>query len=250
VITFYSLDEARKGVHDALCDSFNTPLAMSTIIDLISKTNLYLRDNEKTPVNPNAYLSIASVKEIARWITRLLDIFGLDGASSTANGGDRIGWSTSQKGESSNAEETAMPYVRVLSKYRDQVKKLSISNPNDSISKELLSISDTVRDDLVPLGVSLEDRNSANDEPALVKFVSPTELIATREEKRKIAAEREGNKEKARLERERLEAEKLDKSKLSHLEMFKTEEYEEWDENGLPIKEKGARKLPSRKARN
>jgi cysteinyl-tRNA synthetase len=83
------------------------------------------------------------------------------------------------KSETGNAEEIAMPYVRVLSKYRDQIKKLAISNPTTSISKEQLVLSDNVRDEgLIPLGVSLEDRNSAHGEPALVKFVPASKLIA------------------------------------------------------------------------
>lgn len=94
-----------------------------------------------------------------------------------------------------------------------------------------------------------EDRNSVNHEPALVKFVPSSELIAARDEKRKIAAERERNKERARLERERVEAEKLEKGKLSHLEMFKSDEYEEWDEHGIPTKEKGGNEVSKSKSK-
>lgn len=247
-----SLEKARKAVHEALCDSFNTPLALSVITDIITKANIYLKQNEKTPSNPSAYISLAAIKEIARWLTRLLTIFGLDASSSAVDGGDRIGWSTGDTTTASgDVEETAMPYVRVLSKYRDAVKQLAINNHSASISKELLSLSDNVRDeDMVPLGISLEDRNSANGEPALVKFVPAEQLIAAREEKRKIVREKEEKKEKARLERVIIEKEREDKAKLSHLDMFRTDEFEEWDENGIPTREKGGNELTKSRSKN
>lgn len=99
---YQKLDQARKTVHDALCDSFNTPIALAVISDIIGKTNIYLKENEKSPAQPDAYISMAAVKEVARWITRLVAIFGLDAASGASDGGDRIGWSSDEKGKRVN----------------------------------------------------------------------------------------------------------------------------------------------------
>jgi cysteinyl-tRNA synthetase len=60
---------------------------MSAIAGLISKTNIYLKENEKSARQEDANISVATVKEIARWITRMVTIFGLEAAASS-DGGD------------------------------------------------------------------------------------------------------------------------------------------------------------------
>lgn len=50
-------------------------------------------------------------------------------------------------------EAAAMPFVRTLSRFRDQVRKLGRTNP------ELMALCDKLRDeDLVQLGVALDDQ--------------------------------------------------------------------------------------------
>lgn len=221
------LDTARANLHAALCDNFNTSEAMKVITDLIGETNKYMA---ATP-------ALASVKEIARWITRIVNIFGLD-SSSTPNGEDKIGWSDAASG-GRNTDELVMPYLRALSAFRDAVRQLAIANPKDTASSELLTLSDKLRDyDLAVLGVALDDRDSADGKPALIKFVPAEELIAAREEKERRAAEKERKKEEARLKREEEERKKGEAAKVSHRDMYRTEEWSEWDEDGLPTKDK------------
>ncbi|KAI9869545.1 MAG: hypothetical protein M1830_005408, partial [Pleopsidium flavum] len=50
-------------------------------------------------------------------------------------------------------------------------------------------------------------------------------------------AERERQKQKAKEDRDREAAKKTDKGRLSQLEMFRTNEYTAWDDEGLPIKD-------------
>jgi cysteinyl-tRNA synthetase len=51
-----------------------------------------------------------------------------------------------------------MPYLRVLSSFRDGVRQLAIAK-NDNALKEVLKLCDTLRDDdLVSLGVALDDQ--------------------------------------------------------------------------------------------
>ena len=53
-----------------------------------------------------------------------------------------------------------MPYLKVLSSFRDNVRRLAISKDPDAL-KEILSVCDKIRDvDLVPLGVALDDQDS------------------------------------------------------------------------------------------
>jgi len=211
-----------------LCDSFDTALALESLADLIRNANVYM--------NSNAHVSVEVLKELARWITRMVEIFGLTIPQGDQVAADRIGWSVDgTSSENLNKEEAAIPYVRVLSKFRDAMKRLAIANTSLPISREILALSDTIRDDdLVSLGVSLEDRNSARGEPALVKFAPVETLIAARDEKRRLAAEAGAKKEAVRIEKEK----KVEKAKVSPTEIFKTDEYSEWDVEGVPIKSK------------
>lgn len=51
-----------------------------------------------------------------------------------------------------------MPYLRTLSSFRDEIRKLAITGGNDAV-KDILLLCDKLRDtDLVPLGVALDDQ--------------------------------------------------------------------------------------------
>ena len=51
-----------------------------------------------------------------------------------------------------------MPYLRVLSSFRDGVRKVAIAK-GDHALKDILALCDKLRDDnLVPLGVALDDQ--------------------------------------------------------------------------------------------
>jgi hypothetical protein len=51
-----------------------------------------------------------------------------------------------------------MPYLRVLSSFRDGIRQLAMSK-GDGAAKDILALCDKLRDsDLVPLGVALDDQ--------------------------------------------------------------------------------------------
>ncbi|KAH8153481.1 uncharacterized protein LAJ45_02294 [Morchella importuna] len=230
---FKELDKTRAAVHAALCDNFNTADAMKALTDLITETNKYM---SATP-------ALAAPKEVARYITRIVTVFGLDPLS-TPSGEDRIGWSdptstTSTTSSAETPEEALLPYLRALSTFRDAVRKLAIANPDAPTSAPLLTLSDNLRDyDLAALGVSLDDREFANGKPALIKFAPAAELVAAREEKVRRAEEKERRKEEARVKREEEERRRSEAASVSHLVMYRTEEWGEWDEEGMPVRDR------------
>lgn len=251
-----ALESAQAAVHDYLCDSFNTPGAMSVISELITKYN----SADKSTLNPK------DVEAVARWITSMVNIFGLNGSAPPDS--PEIGWSgidvpevakpylyplsamrdslrqvaRSKTGVSQDKikeivettavpeqdiPEEAQPYAGVLTDFRTKVSSLGQS---DSLGKEILSLCDRVRDiDLFELGVYLEDRDN---QPALVRPVTK-ELIQAREEKAARARQKQLEKQKA--EQEALK--RAEKGKLSHLEMFRTNEFSAWDEDGIPTRD-------------
>ncbi|GFF46695.1 hypothetical protein CNMCM6936_001835 [Aspergillus lentulus] len=263
-----ALEAAKKATFDHLCDSFNTQGAMSAISELISKYN----GADKSTLNPK------DVEAVARWVTSMVNIFGLNGKATADS--TEIGWTgidvpeeakpflyplssmrdslrqaarakegvTAEtvaeivnKGEvpEQDLTESAKPYAELLSNFRTKVSSIQQS---ESLGKEILALCDRVRDiDLFDLGIYLEDRDNL---PALVRPVT-RELIQAREEK--AARARQKQIEKENKEKEALK--KLEKGKLSHLELFRTNEYSAWDEEGIPTRDAAGEEITKSRAK-
>ncbi|KAI0081961.1 cysteinyl-tRNA synthetase [Panus rudis PR-1116 ss-1] len=221
------LHQSQSAFRAALCDSFNTPEALDVLRQLVSATNVYINSR-------GANLDVGVVERIARWIGKMLRMFGLGEGEIS-----EIGWGQEQSFEEGgvNREEILMPYLRTLSSFRDGVRKVAISKSENAL-KDILTLCDKLRDiDLVPLGVALDD---VEDGKALVKLVPPAELIKAREEKR-AQAEAKAAKKAAAIEAERqAKLAKLEKGRIPPQEIFRPPNvpegtYSSWDENGIPL---------------
>ncbi|KAK9471413.1 cysteinyl-tRNA synthetase [Dipodascopsis tothii] len=228
------LDRARAAVHAALCDNVATPAALQALADLVGRANVYISA-------ARAAASVSLLAETARYVTRILETFGFEAHP------DRLGWAAAVAADAAagSKEETVMPYVQVLSRLRDTVRKQAIAKaPYASILLEC----DRVRDvDLVDLGISLDDRDG--DLGALVKFVDKAELLrqrAEKEDKERVKAER---KQKAKDEEARKLRERLEKGKTDPKLMFRTPEYSAWDDAGLPTADKDGGEIAKSKAK-
>lgn len=162
----------------------------------------------------------------------MLRMFGL-GEGHTSE----IGWGHEEEGAGGvNREETLMPYLRVLSSFRDGIRQLAISK-NDNVMKDILKLCDKLRDDdLVSLGVALDDQE---DGKALVKLVSPAELLKAREEKRQKLDAQAAKKAAAAEEARQKRLAKMEKGRVPPEEIFRPPNvpdgtYSRWDEHGLP----------------
>lgn len=254
------LQVAEEKVRDALLDSFNTPLAMTTISALINAYNSA----------PKSDLTALDQRNIALFVTRMVNVFGLNG-SEHANS-EEIGW------RGIEIPDAAKEYVYPLSKMRDELRQAAIAksitaekvqeivstspgledlpssgrprpsyaralsefsknaleviSPVESgdLSKQILALCDRVRDvDLWQLDIYLEDRENA---PALVRPVTEGLKAARRERE-----DKERQKEEAKAKREREALEKLQRGRLSPADMFKpphSTEYSAWDPDGVP----------------
>ncbi|KAK3379159.1 tRNA synthetases class I (C) catalytic domain-containing protein [Lasiosphaeria ovina] len=253
-----SLEKAKADVDTALCDSFNTSAVMRILSDLVTESN------------SAEALSDQTVILLARWITRIVTIFGLDPEGDISNL-DRIGWSgldipalakpyiypASQLRDkvrtlacSGSVDHTAIaeladgitiaasalvvepsaPYYQVLQQFRTNVKALAAQQ---SPAKDLLALCDQLRDvHLWNLGIYLEDREEP--QPALVRPLDKL-IIEARTERESAGTA----KTKAKLEQKAKDAEREkelhERAKVDPLLMFRTsEEYLEWDESGIP----------------
>ncbi|KAI5291632.1 hypothetical protein KEM54_002562 [Ascosphaera aggregata] len=266
-----ALKTAQDSVHTHLCNSFNTPGAMQAISEFISKYNSA----------DKASLPIEDVQAAGRWVTYMVNVFGLNGNASPDS--ETIGWA------GIDIPDSAKTYLYPLSEMRDTLRFVakktavtrdsldavvdngraaiskeatgdeaaelfrkvlssfcdelaSLEPTSNSVEKEILGLCDRLRDvDLFDLGVYLEDRDN---QPALVRPVT-RDLIEARQEKEERARQKQRDKE----EREREALKKAEKGKLSHLEMFKTKEYSAWDAEGLPTKDAEGNELTKSKAK-
>ena len=246
-----ALERAKGKFHEALCDSFDTPAAMRVISDLI------------TAYNSEKHVSLSTSLAVGHWITDMVHMFGLDPRDRKA---DRIGWT------GIDIPHTAKPFIFPLAQLRDRVRGQAINNainieelgpmedkdcyppPVQSYAnanadfqraimalhaanapaKDYLAACDHVRDTVLwDLGIYLEDRENA---PALVRPLSNS-LRQERQDREASLVAKAAAKQKAKADAEQAERERLERGKLSPLDMFRTSEFSEWNEEGMPVKD-------------
>ncbi|KAN0091593.1 tRNA synthetases class I (C) catalytic domain containing protein [Tylopilus felleus] len=220
------LNESKLSFRSALCDSFNTPEALKILRDLVSRTNVYINSRGKA-------LNVALIEQSARWVGDMLRMFGLG-----EGGKFELGWGqeTTSDGDAANREDFLLPYLRALSSFRDGVRQLAIAK-GDNPLKEILKLCDRLRDDdLVPLGVALDDQE---DNRALIKLVPPSELIKARDEKRQRLEAQAARKAVLAQAEEAKRLVKLERGRTPPTELFKPPNvpegiYNRWNEQGIP----------------
>ncbi|OBA23044.1 cysteinyl-tRNA synthetase [Metschnikowia bicuspidata var. bicuspidata NRRL YB-4993] len=221
------LAQAQLDAHAAFCDNLSSPTVLRVVSDLVSKSNTFIQGT----VTGKHELRFEPLVEITNWIVRILEILGFEARA------DRLGWidSAETSGTSSaSAEDVAMPYVKALSQFRDLVRELAIRKAD---SGEILGASDTLRSDLIKLGISLDDRPSGG---ALVKFLNQQEkeeLIKQQQAKEQQALEKAQKKKQQAEANAKKEQERLAKMKIRPQDLFQDKTaYSEWDAEGIPTK--------------
>ena len=265
-----ALERAQIATNNALCDSFNTPQVLEAIERLITTINssdapdrssvlkaaewvtnmvtIFGLNGNASPADSSIGWSGIEIPEASKPVVSALSQMR-----------DRLRTVSKLSLESSTelTDEILQPILRdptysadIGSEAPAELKHILDSLRNDAShlkaskgkAKDILQLCDRVRNiELWDQGIALEDRLP---QPALIRPVT-REL---REKKEKERAEKEareqgkGEKErqkaKAKADREQEAAAKADKGRLSHLEMFKTDEYLEWNDSGMPTKDK------------
>lgn len=208
---------AKDSVHNSLCDNVDTKGALEAIRDIVTHCNIYIKQNK----NPNTLL----LRDIAVYITKIFTIFGAISSSH-----DAIGFPIDNETTNANMEETVMPYLEILSNFRESVRDHAKVLKANSILQEC----DKLRDDILPtVGVRLEDESG---DSCKVKLVNKEELLKEREAKKKADQEKILEKEKRKAEAAAAAAAKEAQRRIPPTEMFKLEKdkYSQFDDKGLP----------------
>lgn len=222
-----ALTEAQYDAHNAFCDNLSTPQVLKVIQDLVSKTNNYIQQSS----NNATILRIEILNSVTNWVVKILNILGFQTRP------DGLGWldSSDSNDQVGNKEDILLPYIKVLSQFRDSVRNLAINK--EDISK-VLAETDKIRSSLIELGVSLDDRPNGS---ALVKFLNEQELKDLKEQqlaKERQLQEKEEKKKQQALLNAKKEEERLAKMKINPKDLFQDKSlYSEWDESGIPTKD-------------
>uniref|UniRef100_A0A8B9VCG9 Cysteine--tRNA ligase, cytoplasmic n=2 Tax=Anas TaxID=8835 RepID=A0A8B9VCG9_9AVES len=222
--------DKKAAIHEALCDNIDTRSVLEEMRSLVSQSNSYIAAKKSSRQMPNRLL----LENISSYLTQMLKIFGAiesDDVIGFPVGGNKI--------ITLQIESTVMPYLQVLSEFREGVRQIA----REKKVTEVLQLSDALRDDILPeLGVRFEDHEGL---PTVVKLVDKDTLLKEREEKKKIEEEKKRKKEEAARKKQEQEAAKLAKMKIPPHEMFKLErdKYSIFDENGFPTHDAEGKEL-------
>jgi cysteinyl-tRNA synthetase len=213
---------ARQSVHESLLDNFNTKDAMAALLKVINEANTYLRLPQVRP-------SVLLLRAIATYVTQILKVFGV------IDGEDDFGFG-SGGGDANAASGGGEQYIETLVSFRESIRNaaLEAAKGGDSAAaiQSVLQICDALRDEVLPkVGVRLEDRPTGTmwnlEDPEVM-----AKELAEKEAKEKEA--QISKLEKQLIAREK-ECEKINNSMVKPQDMFRTDEFKEWDEAGVPI---------------
>ncbi|XP_022083673.1 cysteine--tRNA ligase, cytoplasmic-like [Acanthaster planci] len=219
----------RSKVNEALCDSIDTKTAMESMRALIGQCNVYIQDRRTVKATPNRML----LQNAAVFITKMLRVFG------AIEGDEPIGFPLSGATQNANVEETVMPYLQVLSEFREKVRQTA----RQQKAVDILKLCDALRDDILPdLGVRLEDRDEG---AAVVKLVDRETIMRERQLAKQQAEEKQRKKEEAKRKEQEKQAAKDAQRRIPPSQMFlqETSKYSSFDEKGMPTHDAEGKEL-------
>ncbi|XP_070687265.1 cysteine--tRNA ligase, cytoplasmic [Pempheris klunzingeri] len=224
-----SFYDRKFAVHEALCDNMDTRSAMEEMRLLVGQSNSYIAARKSAKLRSNRML----MESIAMYLTNMLKVFG------AIEGSEPIGFPMGGQSQNIDLESTVMPYLSVLSDFRESVRKIA----REQNVMPLLQLCDVIRDGtLVELGVRLEDHEGL---PTVVKLVDKETLLKEREEKKMVEEEKKKKKEEAAKKKQDQEMAKQEKMKIPPSEMFRpeTDKYSKFDETGFPTHDAEGKEL-------
>ncbi|XP_070850101.1 probable cysteine--tRNA ligase, mitochondrial isoform X2 [Chaetodon trifascialis] len=148
------LAETKSSVAKALAEDFNTPHAISAVMNLVYHANCQLQPVSKSsgaPRSPAVFAAMIS------YIRGVLDVFGIDQLHS-------------EEADAVSHYGRLEGVVEQLARFRSEVRAFALTrsttgSPKPGIHPEripLLKACDTLRNDLAPLGVLIKDRGATS----------------------------------------------------------------------------------------
>lgn len=203
---------AQSSVHDALCDSIDTPTVMRHLRGLVSACNVYVDEGSS-----NVHL----LETISLYVTKMLKIFGAIPSNMS------IGFPVEDEGI--DMESAVIPFASLLSDFREEVRQISLQEK----SQQLLALCDNLRDERLPgLGVLMEDQGGRR----VLKYVGKEFALKEKEKKALALAEKQRNKDEQKKKEEELKRAREAAAAIPPEDLFRsqTQKYSQFDEKGIP----------------
>ena len=215
---------ARQSVHESLLDNFNTKDAMLALLKVIGEANGYLR-------TPGVKPSMLLFRSIATYVTEILKVFGV------INGSDDFGFGSGGDGKGESPDGSGSEsYIGAMVAFRENVRNVALEAAKGGDAKaaiqSILKICDGLRDEVLPtMGVRLEDRPTGT----MWNLEDPEVMMKEMAEKAAKEKEIQAGKLEKQLVARVKELDKVKSSMVQPRDLFRTEEFKEWDESGVPI---------------
>merc|ERR1711957_968220 len=166
------------------------------------------------------------LRAIATYVSQILCVFGV------IDGADDFGFGSGGDGNCSGSES----YIGAMVSFRENVRNAALEAAKGGDAKfaiqSILKTCDGLRDEILPaLGVRLEDR--ATD--TLWNLEDPEVMLKEMAEKAAKEKEAQIGKLEKQLVARTKELEKVKNSMVKPQDLFRTEDFREWDESGVPI---------------
>jgi cysteinyl-tRNA synthetase len=162
-----SLESAQSEFGGALSDSLDTPKAMRVIYDLIKDANIHISTYK-------ASVDVQELEKVARWVTKIVGILGLDANAYPPY--DGLGWASSPSNNISDPKKAVAPYAKL---HKDIVGEV-----------EGLHVDSEALDALLKLDVEAEFSSVVSTGPSSIETLSMPYLRAVsqiRDELRRLA---------------------------------------------------------------
>ena len=163
------LAQAKKELEAALVNSFDTPQSLRVIADVIRKANIHISEHSTN-------LDLPALEAIARWVTKIVGIFGLDANAAPPYEG--LGWAPAEIAADVDLRTVVQPFENVYNTVLSKFKALELPE-SDAITSLLSQTPDTGFQALVSSGVR-------DLEKLAMPYLQPVSRL--RDELRRIAA--------------------------------------------------------------
>ncbi|KAI4863215.1 tRNA synthetases class I (C) catalytic domain-containing protein [Hypoxylon rubiginosum] len=137
------LDQVKKDVETALTNSFDTPQVMRSIGEIVRKANVHINTHKSDT-------DLEAVEAVARWITKIVGILGLDANATPPYEG--LGWASTAAVANVDPSTAVKPYKDVFKAVSSDVQALDLP-ASDTITSLLSQSPDSEFDSLVAAGV-------------------------------------------------------------------------------------------------
>ena len=137
------LEQAKKDLEAALVNSFDTPQALRVVADIIRKANIHISEHA-------ADLDLPALEAVARWITKIVGILGLDANANPPY--DGLGWAPAEIAADVDLRTVVQPFEAAYNNVLSKFKALGLPE-SDSIASILSQTPGTGFESFVNSGV-------------------------------------------------------------------------------------------------